>query len=163
VSIGVNVFSGDTKNTPKHENDSYTEPYGSLLNTLGLPGVYTVLGPTGKVGMDKGIIQPKVELLLFYNKLSIQSIVRFPFSYAELYNAQNNATGKFLGIEYEIMGSYKINKELALNFLLAQYVTGDEFKYLTSPFFGKYSNFSRDPFWVFGGLTFTPNFFKSKQ
>lgn len=162
LSVGLNVFSGNNKNTAVNENNSYTEPYGSMLLTTGLPGYYTVLNPTGKPGINKGLIQPKAEMLLLLKKLSILTVMHLPFSYGELYDAQNNKTGRFLGTEYEIMATYQISKEVKFNLLVAHYMMGGDVENLSSPFFGKYSNFKRDPFWAICGLTFTPGFFKSK-
>lgn len=163
LSVGINVFSGNNKNTGANENNSYTSPYGSLLLTVGLPGYYTVLGPTGKAGVHKGLIQPKAELLIFHNKLTVQSVIHLPYSYGELFDSQNNETGKLLGFEYEILALYQINKEIKVNLLIADFLMGENVKNLSSPFFGKYSNFSRNPVWLICGMTITPNFFKSKQ
>ena len=64
TSIGINVFSGNNKDTEVDENNSYSIPYGSFFNNAGLPGFYTLNGPKGKVAKHKGLIQPKAEICI---------------------------------------------------------------------------------------------------
>lgn len=160
TSIGINVFSGNNKDTEVDENNSYSFPYGSFFNNAGLPGFYTLIGPKGKVAKHKGLIQPKAEIMYLNKRLTLLAKVHVPFSYGELYDINNDETGKSLGTEFEVFASFQLSKDVKLSAIVGHYMMGKDMEYLSHPAFGNYASYERNLTWVIIGLTFTPNIFK---
>jgi hypothetical protein len=161
VSLGINVYSGNTKNTSVNTNNSYSMSYGNITNNGGLPGFYTISGPRAKMGIHKGLIQPKAELSYIQNKLTVIARVHLPHSYGELYNSQDEETNKFLGTEYEIFAFYQLSKGVKLSAVVGHYLMGGNIENLSHVALGNYSDFKRNPLWIIFDFSFTFNFFKS--